>query len=210
MFNVSDFLSLLVFSDIDFHVVTRADWRISVRYHDSYDISGTFMTDDMTDHAVNTNLLPDSFYLHLSIELIDWVPYTFFFISRAHDGSLPLSNEEISELGISVNIEPQYWYCQQLHSLPDAILALYKHYNISDPQTYMLRLLERLYGQIHFFPEPNLPPHWERQISDEEISYFYNRKTFAWVWIPAEAFACMYFSSSSFKESDLHDDFDIR
>jgi hypothetical protein len=210
MFNVSLLLSSLMFAGTDFNIVAQVQWDVSVRYNDSYDIFGTFMADDMTDNAANTNLLPDSFYLHLFIELTDWVPQLSFFISRAYDGSLPLSNDEISELGISVKIEPQYWYFHRLYSLPDELLALCKHYNISDPQTYMLSLLERWYGQIHFFPEPDLPPHWERQISGEGTSYFYNRKTSACVWHLTKAFACLYLSSSSFKEADLHVDFDIR
>jgi hypothetical protein len=160
------------------------------------------MIDDTTDRAAHANVL-DVLYFHLSIELTDdWVPLLRFSISRAWDGSMPLSNHEISELGITVKIEPEYEYFKQLHSIPDEVLALSKHYNISDPQTYMLRRLEKEFGPIYFFSEPDLPPHWERQISGEGISYFYNKKTSARVWSPAEAFTCLYLSSSLFREID--------
>jgi hypothetical protein len=162
-------------------------------------MSGTFMADDTTDNATNVTL-SDDFYLHLSINLThDWVSSLSYSISRAWDGSLPLSNDEISELGISVKIEPRYWYYQQLHSLPDEFLALSERCNISDPQTYMLHLLENIWGPIHFFPEPYLPLHWERHISDEGTSYFYNQKTSGWVWSPEEAFTCLYLPLFSFQ-----------
>jgi hypothetical protein len=195
MFNVSQLFSPSVFAGTDFNVVTQADWRVSVLYCGSYDISGTFMVDDTTDNSASPNL-PDTFYLHLSINLTDdQVPSLGYFISRAYDGSLPLSNHEMSELGISVKIEPQYWYHQQLQSLPDELVALSKLCNISDSWTHMLHLLERVNGPIYFFPDPDLPPNWERRISDEGTSYFYNTKTAACRWSPEEAFFCSYSSS---------------
>jgi hypothetical protein len=213
MFNVSQLFSSSVFAGADFNVVRHAGWHVSVLYHGSYDISGTFMVDDMTDNAGSPHLL-DTFYLRLSIELTDdWVPSLGYFISRAYDDSLPLSNHEMSELGISVKIEPRYWYLQQLQSFPDELIALSERCNISDSQTYMHHLLERNKGPIYFFPEPDLPPNWERRISDEGRSYFYNTKTTACRWSPEEAFLCAYFSPSSFEVivfltiwiSDKHD-----
>jgi hypothetical protein len=187
-----------MFVGADFNIVTRAEWHVSVLYHDSYDISGTFMADDTTDNSANPNLL-DTFYLHLSIELTDdRVPSLGYFISRAYDGSLPLSTYEMSELGISVKIEPRYGYYQQLQSLPDEFIALSKRCNISDLPAYMHHLLERYHGSIHFFPEPDLPPNWERRISDEGTSYFSNTKIVACRRSPAETFICSYISSSSF------------
>jgi hypothetical protein len=198
-FNVSQLFSSSVFAGADSNVVREAEWHVSVLYPGSYDISGTFMVDDTTHNAGSPNL-PNDFYLHLSIELTDdWVPSLGYFISRAYDGSLPLSNHEMSEHGISVTIEPQYWYFQQLRSLPDEFIALSEHGSISDLPTYMHHLLERWDGPIYFFPEPDLPPHWERRISDEGTSYFYNTKTAACRRSPEEAFVCSYFSSSSFK-----------
>jgi hypothetical protein len=179
--------------------VREAEWHVSVLYHGSYDISGTFMADDVPDNSASPNL-PDTFYLHLSIELTDdWVPFLGYSISRAYDGSLPLSNHETSELGISVKIEPQYSYLQQLQSLSDEFIALSERCNISDLPTYMHHLLEDYHSPIYFFPEPDLPPNWERRISDEGRSYFYNTKTAACRWSPEEAFICSYFSSPSFK-----------
>jgi hypothetical protein len=188
-----------VFAGADFNVVTEAVWHVSVLYHGSYDISGTFMANDTPDNAGSPNLL-DTFYLHLSIELADdWIPSLGYSISRAYDGSLPLSNNEMSEHGISVEIEPRYKYLQQLQSLPDELIALSELCNISDLPTYMKHLHERYIGPIHFIPEPDLPPNWERRISDEGTSYFYNTKTAACRWSPEEAFICSYFSSSQFK-----------
>jgi hypothetical protein len=188
-----------VFAGTDFNVVTRAEWHVSVLYCDSYDISGTFMADDATDNPASPNLL-DTFYLHLSIELTDdWVPFLSYSISRVYDGSLSLSNNEMSEFGISVDIQPTYTYYQQLQSLPDEFAALSEYCNISDLPTYMHHLHERYIGPVHFFPEPDLPPNWERRSSDEGTSYFYNTKTAACRWSPEEAFVCSYFSSSSFK-----------
>jgi hypothetical protein len=184
-----------VFAEADVNVVTEAHWHVSVICPDSYDISGTFVEDDTIDNTVNANL-GDALYLHLSICLTDnWVPFLNFFISRTSDGSLPLSKQEVLELGISVNIEPTYLYFRQLHSLPDEFLALCQHCNISDPETYMPHLLQEQHGLVHFFPEPSLPPHWERRISDEGRSYFYNKKTSAHRKSPAGAFACLSFSS---------------
>jgi hypothetical protein len=185
-----------VFTGADFNIVRWAEWDVFVLYRgSSYDISGTFMADDATNNAGSPNL-PNDFYLHLSIELTDdWVPSITYFISRAYDGSLPLSNHEMSEHGISVKIEPRYLYYQQLRSLPDDFIALSDRCNISYPEAYMHHLLERYNGPIHFFPEPDLPPNWERRIFDE-TSYFYNPKTAACRWSPEEAFLCSYFSSS--------------
>jgi hypothetical protein len=157
------------------------------------------MADDATDNTGSPNP-PNDFYLHLSIELTDdWVPSIAYFISRAYNGSLPLSSHEMSEFGISVKIEPRYWYSQQFRSLPDEFIAMSERCNISDLPTYMHHLIERFNGPISFFPEPDLPPNWERQISDEGTSYFYNTKTAECRWSPEEAFICSYFSSSSFK-----------
>jgi hypothetical protein len=154
------------------------------------------MADDATDNSASPNL-PDTFYLHLSIELTDdWAPFLNYSISRVCDGSLPLSNHEMSEHGISIKIEPQYRYSQQLQSLPDELIALSERCNISHLPTYMPHLLERVNGPIYFLPEPDLPPNWERRISDEGTSYFYNTKTAACRWSPEEAFICSYFSSS--------------
>jgi hypothetical protein len=184
-----------VFAGADSNVVREAAWHVSVLYPGSYDISGTFMADDATDNAGSPDL-PNDFYLHLSIELTDdWVPSLGYFISRAYDGSLPLSNHEMSEHGISVTIQPRYRYLQQLQSLPDELIALSERCNISDLPTYMHNLLEEYHGPIYFFPEPDLPPNWERRISAEGKSYFYNTKTAACRWSPEEAFICMYFSS---------------
>jgi hypothetical protein len=198
IFNVSHLWPLLVFTELNINnVVADAHWHISVQSYDPYDISGTFIMDDMTDTATNTNAL-DDLYLHLSINLSDdWIPSINFYISKSSDGSLPLSNDEILELCISVDIEPTYVYYQQLHSLPDELLELSKHWNISDLESYMLHLYEAAYGQIHFFPEPDLPPHWERRISDEGRSYFYNKKIPARRWNPAQTFECLSFSSFS-------------
>jgi hypothetical protein len=194
MFNVSKLLSSSLFAGADINVVTQASWHVSVLYRDSYDISGTFMVDDTTDNAGSLDPL-DDFYLHLSIELTDdWVPLLRYSISRERDGSLPLSNHEMCELGISVEIQLQYLYFQQLQSLPDVFLALSERCNIPDPETYMRHLLERFNGPIYFFPEPDLPPNWKRRISDEGRSYFYNDKTSAYVHNSVEAFACLYFS----------------
>jgi hypothetical protein len=177
----------------DFNIVTRAEWHVSVLCHGPYDISGTFMVDDATDNAGSSNLL-DALYLHLSIELTDdWVPSLGYSISRADDGSLPLSNDEMSELGISIKIAPTYWYQQQLQSLPDELIALCERCSVSDLPTYMHHLHERYDGPIYFFPEPDLPPNWERQISDEGTSYFYNTKTAACRRSPEEAFICSCF-----------------
>ena len=165
------------------------------------------MADDTTDNAASLNLL-DVFYLHLSIELTDdWVPLLSYSISSACDNSLPLSNHEMSKLGISIKIEPRYGYYKQLQSLPDEFISLSKSCNISDIQTYMLHLLERSNGPMYFFPEPDLPPNWERQISHEGRSYFYNTKTSAWRWSPEEVFDCVYLSSPSFIETDIDDNF---
>jgi hypothetical protein len=176
-----------VFAGANFNAVTEAEWHVSVLYRGSYDISGTFMADDASDNAGSPNLL-DAFYLHLSIELTDdWVPSLGYFISRVYDGSLPLSNHEMSEHGISVKIEPQYLYYKQLRAIPDEFIALSERCNISDIPKYMHHLLERYDGSIYFFPEPDLPPNWERQISDEGTSYFYNTKTAAYRRSPEEA-----------------------
>jgi hypothetical protein len=183
--------------------VTEVQWHVSVLYHDPYDISGTFIVDDITENAASSNLL-NAFYLHLSIELIDhWIPSLSYSISRVDDGSLPLSNDEMFKLGISVKIEPRYSYYQQLQSLTDEFLALSKHCNIPDPETYMLHVLEKDQGPIYFFPEPSLPPYWERRISDEGESYFFNKKTSVRRQSPEEASACLYFSFSSFQEIDI-------
>jgi hypothetical protein len=196
MFNVSQLFSSLVLAGADFNVVRQADWHVSVLYRGSYDISGTFMVDDATDNAGSPHL-PDTFYLHLSIELTDdWVPFLRYSISRAYDGSLPLSNYEMSEHGISIEIEPRYLYYQQLRSVPDEFIALSEHCNISDLPTYMQHIIDRYNGPIYLFPEPDLPPNWERRISDEGTSNFYNTKTAACRWNPEEAFSCSYFSSS--------------
>jgi hypothetical protein len=196
MFNVSQLFPPSVFEGTDFNIAARAEWHVSVLYRGSYDISGTFMVDDTTDNAASSNLLND-FYLHLSIELTDdWVPFLNHSISRVRDGSVPLSNDEMSEFGISVDIQPKYTYFQQLQSLPDELIALSERCNISDLPTYMPHLLERANGPIYFFPEPDLPPNWERRISDEGTSYFYNTKTAACRWSPEEAFICSCFSSS--------------
>jgi hypothetical protein len=153
------------------------------------------MEDGTIDNTVNANL-GDALYLHLSINPTEnWIPFLKFSISRTSDSSLPLSKQEVLELGISVNIEPTYWYYQQLHSLPDEFLALCQHCNISDAETYMLHLVQEWYAPVHFFPEPSLPPHWECRISDEGVSYFYNKKTTANRKNPAGAFACLSFSS---------------
>jgi hypothetical protein len=149
MFNVSQLFSSSVFAGADFYIVSDAEWHVSVLYSGSYEISGTFMADDATDNAGSPDLL-DYFYLHLSIRLTDdWIPFLSYSVSRVCDGSLPLSNDEMSELGISVNIEPQYRYRQQLQSFPDELIALSKHYNISDPETYMLHFFERANGPIY-------------------------------------------------------------
>jgi hypothetical protein len=184
-----------VFAGADSNVVGEAQWHVSVLYCGSYDISGTFMADDATDNSASPNLL-DTFFLHLSIELTDDLVPSLgpYFISRAYDGSLPLSSHEMSEHGISVTINPRYWYRQQLQSLPDEFIALSERCNISDPETYMHHLHEEYHGPIYFFPEPDLPPNWERRISDEGKSYFYNTKTAACRWSPDEALICSYLS----------------
>jgi hypothetical protein len=180
-----------VFAGADVNVVTEAQWHVSVICPDSYNISGTFMEDDTIDNTVNANL-GDALYLHLSINLTDnWIPFLNFSISRTSDGYLPLSKQEVLELGISINIEPRYWYYQQLHSLPDEFLALCQHCNISDLETFMLNVCQERYGLVHFFPGPSLPPNWERRISDEGVSYFHNKKTSAHRRSPAGAFACL-------------------
>jgi hypothetical protein len=106
------FCSSSVFSSTNFNIVTQVHWHVSVLYRGPYDISGTFMADDATDNAGSPNFI-DDFYLHLSMELTDdRVPFVSYSVSRAFDSSLPLSNDEMTELGISVNIEPLYIYCQ--------------------------------------------------------------------------------------------------
>ena len=155
------------------------------------------MEDGMSNNSTNITLL-DHLYLHLSIDLTDNTPSLHFSISREPDGSLPLSEHEISELDISVKIEPIYTYSQQPHSNTDEVFALCKHYNISDPQNYLIHLFDRVYGPMYIFPEPSLPQHWEREISDEGKSYFYSKKTSAWRWSPEEAFTCLSFFSPSF------------
>jgi hypothetical protein len=158
------------------------------------------MQDDTTDTAKNISFAA-TLYLHLCINLADnGVPLLHSCISRTSDGSLPLNSHEESDLGISVKIEPQYRYFRQLHSFPDEFLALCKHYKISNSESYMLHLYEERFGLIYFYPQPNLPHHWERQISDEGESSFYNKKTSAWRSSPAEVLACLSFSSFSYEE----------
>jgi hypothetical protein len=106
IFSVSQLLLSTASAGTDFNVVAGVDWHVSVLYHDPYSISGTWMDDGMIDNSMNASVL-DTLYLHLSIALTDdWVPFLNFSISRAWDGSLPLSNKDISELGILVEIEP--------------------------------------------------------------------------------------------------------
>jgi hypothetical protein len=183
--------------------VYRAHWHVSVLYNDPYHLAGTFIEDGISNNSPNITLL-DLLYLNLSIDLTDNTPSLHFTISQESDSSLALSDHEISELGISVRIEPIYEYRQQSHSNPDAIFALCRHYNILDPASYLCHLFERKYGPLDAIPEPSIPPYWERRISYGGVSYFHNRKTSAWRWSPGEAFTCLFLSSCSWKDKGIH------
>jgi hypothetical protein len=166
------------------------------------------MEEGMSNNPANSTLL-DCLYLHLSIDLANNMPTLHFTISQESDGSLSLSDHEISELDISVKIEPIYTYYRQSHSNPDDFFVL-GSYDGSDPENYLISLFDREYGPIHVFPDPSLPLHWVRQISDGGTSYFYNQKTSAWMWSPGDAFTCLSFSSSAFKDFDILENFDFR
>ena len=92
---------------------TRAGCRTDP--NDPYHLAGTFMDDVMSNNSTNIPLW-DCLYLYLSIDLTDSTPSLYFSISQESDGSSTLSDQEISELDISVKIEPIYKYPQQPHS----------------------------------------------------------------------------------------------
>jgi hypothetical protein len=193
----------------ELNLVYEANWHISVLHNDPYHLAGTFMEDGISDSSPNIILL-DPLYLNLSIDLTDNTPSLHFTISQGSDESLALSDHDISELDISVKIEPLYDYLQQSHSSPDVSFRLCRHYNISDPVDYLGHVFERESGPMHVLPEPSLPLHWVRRISDGGVSYFYNKKTSAWSWSPGEAFTCLSFSSSSCTFNGIHDNFHVR
>jgi hypothetical protein len=190
--------------------VYQADWHVSVLYNDPYHLAGTFMEDGISNNSPHITLR-DPLYLNLSIDLTNNTPSLHFTVSQDSDSSLALSDHEISELNISVKIEPNYEYRQQSHSNHlDVIFALCRHYNIWDPVNYLNHLCERAYGLLHVLPEPSLPPNWEHHISDGGVSLFYNKKTSAWRWSPGEAFTCLSFSSFSWIDNGVHDNSHVR
>ena len=101
----------------------RAEWHVSVLYNDQYHLAGTFMEDGMLNNSTNITPL-DRLYLYLSIDLTNNTPSLHLTISREPDGSLPLSDLEISELDIMFKIEPIYQYCRLGHSDTDEIFCV--------------------------------------------------------------------------------------
>jgi hypothetical protein len=174
--------------------VDRVDWNVYVQYNDPYHLAGTFMEDGMTNNAANVTLPDSTLYLTLQIELVNHMPNLRRAIYRQSDGSSRLTDREIAELDIRVTAEPVYSYSEPVKFIADEILALCRHFNIPNPEVYIPQLTEESFRPIQFHSVGvRLPPRWERGISHDNISFFYNKKIPVWTWTPKGAWHCLYF-----------------
>jgi hypothetical protein len=130
-----------------------------------------------------------SLYLDVAICLTaNATPYLEYCISRSSDRSVPLSHEDLTQLGISVQIQPTYIYCRLHQSIPAELDAVLEHFNFDPRGVEIQNHLDEFYGPIHLFPELALPPYWERRLSfvpdSKGRSIFVNMKTLEWSWSP--------------------------